>query len=53
MNTQTLTQRRTFRCRIVRLNDGFTQYMTYIGPMDRIPDGWSLVARRVVTRAAA
>lgn len=43
----------TFRCRIVRMRDGFVQVMTYIGPVDRIPAGWSLVMRRVVTRAAA
>lgn len=44
---------KTFRCRIARMNDGFVQTMTYIGPFDRIPAGWSLVMRRVVTRAAA
>ena len=44
---------RTFRCRIVRLNGGFAQYATYIGPFDRIPAGWSYVMRRVVSRAAA
>lgn len=44
---------RTFRCRIARLNGGAIQTLTYIGPFDRIPAGWSLVTRRVVLRAAA
>jgi hypothetical protein len=44
---------RTFRCRIARLQGGFAQYVTYIGPMDRIPAGWSIVMRRVITRIAA
>jgi hypothetical protein len=44
---------RTFRCRIARMNDGAIQIVTYIGPVDRIPAGWSLVMRRVVGRAAA
>ena len=44
---------RTFRCRIARLRGGFIQTMAYIGPVDRIPAGWSIVMRRVVTRAAA
>jgi hypothetical protein len=44
---------RTFRCRIARLQDGFAQYVTYIGPVDRIPAGWSIVMRRVVGRIAA
>lgn len=39
---------RTFRCRIARMNGGAIQTMTYIGPVDRIPAGWSMVMRRVV-----
>ena len=44
---------KTFRCRIARMDDGTIQIVTYIGPVDRIPTGWSLVMRRVVGRAAA
>lgn len=47
----------TFRIRIARMIDGFVQTVTYIGPKDRIPFGWSLVvcevARRVVGSKAA
>jgi len=44
---------RTFRCRIVRLIGGAIQTMTYIGPVDGVPAGWSIVMRRVVFRSAA
>jgi len=44
---------KTFRCRIARMNDGAIQIVTYIGPVDHIPAGWSLVMRRVVGRVAA
>lgn len=33
---------KTFRCKIARA-DGFK--MPYIGPVDRIPAGWSMVMR--------
>ena len=38
--------KRTFRCRIARWLDGRMQYVTYVGPVDRIPHGWSIVMRR-------
>lgn len=37
---------KTFRCRIARWLDGRLQYMTYVGPFDRIPYGWSMVTRQ-------
>lgn len=43
----------TFRIRIARMNDGAIQTVTYIGPIDRIPAGWSMVMRRVVGGKAA
>ena len=48
-----MNRMKTFRCRIVRLNDGWPQYATYIGPIDLIPKGWSLMMRRVVRSKAA
>jgi hypothetical protein len=44
---------KTYRFRIARMNGRAIQTMTYIGHFDRIPAGWSLVMRRVVTRSAA
>jgi hypothetical protein len=37
-----------FRCRLVRFIDGAQQVITYVGPYDGIPKGWSMFARRVV-----
>jgi hypothetical protein len=39
---------RTFRCRICRLVDGVMQTVTYIGPIEQIPEGWSMKFRVVV-----
>lgn len=36
----------TFRCKIARYVDGFVQTLAYIGPVDHIPSGWSMVMRR-------
>jgi hypothetical protein len=44
---------KTFKCRIARMNGGSIQTMNYIGPMDGIPAGWSIVMRRVALRSAA
>lgn len=41
--------RRTFHCRICRLRDGVLQTVTYIGPIDRIPLGWSIKFRAPIT----
>jgi len=38
-----------FRCRLVRMIDGFPQSIIYVGPFDKIPAGWSMQMRRVVT----
>jgi hypothetical protein len=48
-----MTTNRTFRCRIARMNDGAIQTMSYIGPMDGVPVGWSIVMRRVAMKVAA
>ena len=37
---------KTFRCKIARQIDGFVQTLAYIGPVDRIPRGWSIVMRK-------
>jgi hypothetical protein len=38
-----------FRCRIGRETaPGVVQTLTYIGPFESIPAGWSMVMRRVV-----
>jgi hypothetical protein len=39
---------RTFRCRIARIVGPSVQTLSYVGPLDRIPAGWSIVMRRVV-----
>lgn len=39
---------RTFRCRIARQVGPAVQYLHYVGPLDRIPAGWSIVMRRVL-----
>lgn len=38
----------TFRCRIARMVGPSVQMVSYVGPLDRIPAGWSIVMRRVV-----
>lgn len=38
---------KTFRCRIARLVGPAVQTLTYIGPADRVPAGWSIVMRRL------
>ena len=35
-----------FRCKIARQIDGFVQMLAYIGPVDGVPCGWSIVMRR-------
>lgn len=40
-----------FRCRIAKMVDGALVTATYIGPFDKIPTGWSMFMRRVVTRS--
>ncbi|MFC4526372.1 hypothetical protein ISN76_13130 [Dyella halodurans] len=42
-------KKRTFRCRICRLVDGVMQTITYIGPVDQTPAGWSIKFRALVT----
>lgn len=37
---------KTFRCRICRRVDDCIQFVSYVGPIDRIPAGWSIVMRR-------
>lgn len=37
-----------FRCRLIRFVDGVQQVITYVGPFDDIPKGWSMFMRRVV-----
>ncbi len=37
---------KTFRCRIARQVGQAIQTLPYIGPVDRIPAGWSIVMRR-------
>lgn len=39
---------RTFRCRIARMVGPAVEFMSYVGPLDRIPAGWSIVMRRVL-----
>lgn len=44
---------RTFRCRIARMSGIAVETMTYIGPMTGVPQGWSIVMRRVALRGWA
>jgi hypothetical protein len=37
---------KTFRCKLVRVVNNQVQRLIYIGPFDRIPEGWSIVMRR-------
>ena len=37
-----------FRCRLTRMVDGAMQVITYVGPYESIPKGWSMFMRRVV-----
>lgn len=39
---------KTFHCKIARQFGPYVQTLDYIGPADRIPQGWSIVMRRVV-----
>lgn len=40
---------KSFRCKLVRANGGFVQYLVNIGPVDRITAGWS--SRHALCRA--
>jgi hypothetical protein len=39
---------RMFRCRLAKMVNGAMVTVTYIGPYDRIPPGWSMFMRRVI-----
>lgn len=36
------------RCKLAKYVGGSMVFVTYIGPFDRIPEGWSMCMRRVV-----
>lgn len=42
----------TRRFKLVRLIEGFPQFIDYIGSFDGIPSGWSLAVRYVHRRVA-
>ncbi|HVI55447.1 MAG TPA: hypothetical protein VM621_10390 [Luteibacter sp.] len=37
-----------FRCKLAKMVNGAMVTVTYIGPYDRIPSGWSMFMRRIV-----
>ena len=48
------TGRKTFRCRIARqLDCGVIEVLSYLGSLDGIPAGWSIVMRRVALKSVA
>lgn len=44
---------RLFRCKLVRLIDGFPQYVDYIGPFGQWSSEWHVVKRMIAIRRAA
>lgn len=41
---------RMVKCKIVRIVNGFIQFATYIGPYEKIPEGWSFQSVKPVKK---